>query len=330
MELREIDVKRFNNLASAEPDSSIYQTSWWSDYLVDKGAQAMFIEADDNAGSCVALTMLILKKESFISGKYTAYAPFGYLINYFDEPLLSEFHELLIKYLKDHKISKIEIEPQVNENNSLVLKALSRNGYVKSDDLCRYELDIDKYVITSNDLNIIIKMRSCDDTDIINILSSGKEAKEYLDVFAHIKDHATIYAARIDSEKTKRTIKESVREIRESIDEHADDYKFAEKNAEKELEIRQLRKKYTALEKFEKSQGENPYVAAICISDFSDKCTIMFKLNIDDDEMFNVEKIIIDQLCQDYKVRGVKRIDSRSSFYGSKVNPLIGRFTCKI
>ncbi|MBQ2584686.1 MAG: peptidoglycan bridge formation glycyltransferase FemA/FemB family protein, partial [Erysipelotrichaceae bacterium] len=100
MKLYETDANNFNDFSSAEPDASIFQTSYWSDYMVSKGYKASFIEASNEHDTCLALSSLLLKKESFLSSKYTALAPHGFLINYYDEELFKTFHGLMADYLK--------------------------------------------------------------------------------------------------------------------------------------------------------------------------------------------------------------------------------------
>ena len=107
MKLHEIDAAKFNNLLTAEPDTNIFQSSYWADYEVDNGYKALFVEAYDEVGSCDGLGMFLLKKMSLLSNRLSAYAPHGYLINYYDDRKVEEFNDLLIPFLRDRNIAKL-------------------------------------------------------------------------------------------------------------------------------------------------------------------------------------------------------------------------------
>ena len=192
MKLHETDAIHFNDYASAEPDSTIYQTSFWSDYMDIRGYSPVFIEACDDSDTCIGLSSLLLKKESFVSSKLAAYAPFGFLINYYDESQFREFEDMLEGYLRQKKVSKLIIEPQVDDGERLVSKMLEDLGYVKEEDLSIYEENIKDHVDALNDLNIVLKIRCTDDISVLESLASGKEDKEKLKIFDCLSKHAKL------------------------------------------------------------------------------------------------------------------------------------------
>ncbi len=326
MKLHETDVNHFNEYAYAEPDSTIYQTSFWSDYMVTKGCSPVFIEACDDNDTCIGLSSLLLKKESFVSGKLTAYAPFGFLINYYDEALFTEFEDMLEGYLRQKKVSKLIIEPQVDDSENLVRKMLENLGYVRENDLSIYEENVEDHVDGLNDLNIILKIRCTDDISVLESLASGKEDREKLKIFDCLKKHAKCYVAQLDSFKSLRAIENSLADNEAFISEHRNDYKFVEAIADRENENKRLKKLFNVI----KRQNEDPDVTAICVSDFSDKCSIIFSMSRDKEDLFHTEKAIIDQICADCKNRGIIRIDSKSEFTYSREKKLLGRFSLKI
>ena len=326
MKLHETDAIHFNDYASAEPDSTIYQTSFWSDYMDARGYSPVFIEACDDSDTCIGLSSLLLKKESFVSSKLAAYAPFGFLINYYDESQFREFEDMLEGYLRQKKVSKLIIEPQVDDGDRLVEKMLEDLGYVKEEDLSIYEENVKDHVDALNDLNIVLKIRCTDDISVLESLASGKEDKEKLKIFDCLSKHAKLYVAQLDSFKSLRAIENSLADNEAFISKHRNDYKYVEAIADRENENKRLKKLFNTI----KRQNEDPDIAAICVSDYSDKCSIIFSMSRDKEDLFHTEKAIIDQICADCKNRGIIRIDSKSEFTYSKERKLLGRFSLKI
>ncbi len=326
MKLHETDAIHFNDYACAEPDSTIYQTSFWSDYMATKGYTPVFIEACDDSDNCIGISSLLLKKESFVSGRLTAYAPFGFLINYYDESQFREFEEMLEGYLKQKNVTRLIIEPQVDDGDHLVRKMLEDLGYVREEDLSVFEENAKEHVDGLNDLNIILKIRCTGDISTLESLASGKEDKEKLKIFSCLSNHAKCYVAKLDSFKSLRAIESSMSDNEVFTRQHRNDYKFVEAIAERENENKRLKKLFNVIRR----QDEDPDIAAICVSDYSDKCSIVFSMNTDKEDLFHAEKAIVDQICADCKNRGIIRIDSKSEFFYSKERKLLGRFSLKI
>ena len=326
MKLYETDANNFNDYSSAEPDASIFQTSYWSDYMVSKGYKASFIEASDEHDTCLALSSLLLKKESFLSSKYTALAPHGFLINYYDEELFKTFHGLMSDYLKQERVSKLFIEPQVDKDNRMAEQMLEKLGYRKESDITVYEVDTAAHVNDLSDPNVILKVRVVKDDSVFRKLASSKEEKEDLKIFEYLKDHAAVYIASIDTVKSIRAIGESMAQNDAFIKEHRSDYKFVEQVNEKDNENSRLKKLQAAIENY----SADPDIAAYCVSDFSDKCTVLFKMNIDKEDLFKAEKIIVDQICADCLNRGIIKVDSEENFAYAVPRQLLGRYSLKI
>ena len=326
MKLHEIDAKQFNEFSFAEPDTSIYQTSFWSDYMVSKGAKASFLELEDEAGICQGVGLLLKKKGSFFSGKLTGHVPHGFLINYYDRKTVMSFHELLTDYLKKENISSLRIEPPLKAEETAVAKLLDELGYKKESDSFLYETDVASHVEGLHDTNIILKICRIEDASAFRSLSSGKKDEDKLKLFECLKDHGICYGAKLDLEKSERAIKESVGQLEEYISEHRNDYKFVEDIAEKENEIKRLKNLYSALRRYK----EDPFVYAVCLSRFSDICTILFKMSDSEDDIFDAERQIIDQICADCKNRGIIRIGSKEEFAYSKKVAYLGSYTLKI
>lgn len=330
MKLHETDISKFNELVSAEPDSTIYQTSFYSDQMVAKGYRAVFLEAEDDSDICVALCMLLIKKESLLSSKLSAYAPFGFLINYYDEALLRQFHQMLTGYLKHEKVSKLIIEPQVPFGNHSVEKILNDLGYEKKEDLSIYAEDVLLHEDELSDPNVVLKIRCIDDDSILRKLITNKKESDKLKLFENLKEHGLCYVAQLDGFKSRRALEESIGECEQYIKVHKDDYKFVEAVAEKENEAKQLKKVFNTINRFENELKEDPDIAALCIADFSDHYSIMYKVNLDKEDLFHCEKEMIDQICADCQNRGIIKVDSVDPFIYSKEKKLLGRYELKI
>lgn len=330
MKLQETDIETFNQLVSAEPDATIYQTSFWADQMVAKGYRAIFLKAVDDNDICIALCMLLLKKESFVSGKYVAYAPFGFLINYYDEVLLRQFHDMLSGYLLQEKVSKLIIEPQVAYGDYSVNRTLIALGYEKEEDLSIYEEHVGTHENALSDPNVVLKIRCIEDDSVFRKLIKDRKESDKLKIFENLKQHGLCYAAQLDCFKSKRALEQSVAACEQFIRVHKDDYKYTEALSEKENEAKQLKKVFNTINKYERSLGEDPDIAAMCISDFSDRYTIMFKTNLDQENLFNAEKEIVDQVCADCKNRGIIKVDSTDPFAYCSEKKLLGRYTVKI
>ncbi len=326
MKLHEIDAKQFNELSFAEPDTGIYQTSFWSDYMVSKGCQASFLQFSNDAGICQGVSLLLKKKASFLSGKFTGYVPHGFLINYFDRKSVLEFHELLLEYLKKENISTLHIEPPLKAEQTTVGKFLEELGYKKESDSFQYEEDVAAHVEGLHDTNIVLKICRVEDASVFASLSSGKKDQDKLKLFECLKDHGICYAAKLDLEKSDRAIKESIAGHEQFISEHRNDYKFVEAIAETENEIKRLKGLYSAMRRYQ----NDPFVYAVCLSRFSDICTILFKMSDTEEDIFDAERQIIDQICADCKNRGIIRVGSKMEFAYAKKVPYLGNYTLKI
>ncbi len=330
MKLHETDIRRFNQLVSAEPDSTIYQTSFWADYMVSKGNRAVFLEADDDSGTCVALCMLLIRKESFLSSKNAAYAPFGFLINYYDEALVRKFHEALLGWLNQEKVAKLVIEPQIDLGDNSVRRVLEDLGYEKEEDLSVYEERVNTHEDLLSDPNVILRIRCIDDNSVFAKFAKDKNEKEDLRIFDCLQNHSKAYVATLDGYKSRRAIEENISQCEQFIRVHKDDYKFIDSIGEKEDEVRNLKKIFNAINKYEKDLGTDPDIAAVCVCDFSDHLTIMFKMSLDKENLFSTEKEIVDHICADCKNRGIIKIDSGDPFVYGEERKLLGRYVLEI
>ena len=330
MNITQISVDKFNELAQSEPCASIYQSSYWSDLMIKKGYEPLFIQYTDDNNICVALGMFLLKRDTFISFKPTAHCPYGYLINYYDKDILKQFSEDLKEFFKEKKVSKIVIEPNVafhngKYTNEAVVKALLESGYTKSNNLLIYSLDTENHEEKINAHNFILKAKEVEE-DVLFALTKNSD---YLELYETVKPFVTLYAVRPDSTKTRRKLNDSIKECEKFISEHEDDYKFDEKNSLKMDMIRDRRQSIVALDRFEDKHGVEGVLTLACVCKYAGKYNILFTINNDTDNFFEAENALVDKLVKDAIKQGCHEIYSLKPFaYAEKVE-LLGEYTYK-
>ena len=143
MKLAKINAETFNQLAFAEPNSSIYQSTYFANYMSRQNYRPVFLQAINDSRTCIGLAMFLIKKKSLLSRKNVAYCPSGYLMNYYDKEELITFNELVSKYLKDKEnVDTVIIEPNLvlnnDENRDYLRYALENIGYRKEKDIDYY------------------------------------------------------------------------------------------------------------------------------------------------------------------------------------------------
>lgn len=112
MYIKELAKEEFDKFTDIYPIKSIYQTSQYGNLMRNQGYQDMYIGLmDDN--KIIAASLILIKNESKF--KY-GYAPRGFLLNYDDPNLISEFTNLLKQYLSKSGIMGIKINPLILKN----------------------------------------------------------------------------------------------------------------------------------------------------------------------------------------------------------------------
>ncbi|MBO5095323.1 MAG: peptidoglycan bridge formation glycyltransferase FemA/FemB family protein [Bacilli bacterium] len=112
MYIKELSKEEFDRFTNIYPIKSIYQTSQYGSLMRNQGYNDIYIGLmDDN--KMLAASLILVKKESKF--KY-GYAPRGFLINYDDTNLLSEFTKLLKQYLSKLGIMGLKINPIILKN----------------------------------------------------------------------------------------------------------------------------------------------------------------------------------------------------------------------
>ncbi len=139
MYIKELSAIEFNKFTDSFQNSSIYQTSEYGYIMNNQNYESMFLGLIDNE-KIVAASLILIEKINIF--KY-AYAPKGFLINYDDEFIVSEFTKNIKDYLGKKKIIAIKINPMIirssydYKTNSIImnptfdnqLKYLKQLGY---------------------------------------------------------------------------------------------------------------------------------------------------------------------------------------------------------
>jgi peptidoglycan pentaglycine glycine transferase (the first glycine) len=112
MYIKQLSKIEFDNFTSIFPIKSIYQTSQYGNLMRNQGYNDIYIGLIDN-NKIIAASLILIKNESKF--KY-GYAPRGFLINYSDTVLLTEFTKLLKQYLSKLGIMGIKINPMILKN----------------------------------------------------------------------------------------------------------------------------------------------------------------------------------------------------------------------
>lgn len=331
MKIVEISAEKFNDLAYSEPFGSIYQSSYWSDYIVSKKNKPLFIKYVDDSDLCLGLAMFILRKESLLSSKLTAYCPCGYLINFYDEEFLKEFDHKLGIFLSNYNVNKIVIEPKIiyehsKLSNDKLISILNELGYQKTKEINNYVLDIKKYKNAKTRTNIILKTKNVDDDySLFNSLINNKDNEEYLNIYTCIKPYASLYVTHLDSIKTKRALQEEIDDCTKFINKNRDDYKYIEDIREKLDEIEEVKQILKYIDNLENAYGSDPVLAGVCMIDYSGTCNLAFEVNRD--KMFNSENVIFNTVVEDNKAKKIKTIEAFTAFSDSNLYHLLGEFT---
>ena len=149
MVIKEISVDEFQEFVNSSPLGTYYQTRSYALLMGNYGYDYDFIGFINEYNQIKAASLILIKKEKSI--KY-GYAPRGFILDYFNQELLSSFTEELIKYyLKKHicfikinpEIAISEVDPKTGVKtynwNYDIKEILENNGYYKLKDNLYFE-----------------------------------------------------------------------------------------------------------------------------------------------------------------------------------------------
>ena len=149
MVIKEISVDEFQEFVNSSPLGTYYQTRSYAILIGNYGYDYDFIGFINEYNQIKAASLILIKKEKSI--KY-GYAPRGFILDYFNQELLSSFTEELIKYYRKKHICFIKINPEIAISevdpktgvktynwNYDIKEILENNGYYKLKDNLYFE-----------------------------------------------------------------------------------------------------------------------------------------------------------------------------------------------
>lgn len=111
MRIVQLTIEQFENFSIKHPLKNYCQTSYYAKLMGETGYNYDYVGYQDDNGSLIAASLILLKK---ISGMYKyAYAPKGFLIDYYNIDLLKNFLGDLAKYYKHNNVIFLKINPEI-------------------------------------------------------------------------------------------------------------------------------------------------------------------------------------------------------------------------
>ena len=107
-----VDIKRYREFESKHKKSHFLQSYEWGQFCKNaKGQVPCYVGMEDNAGNLVASCLILLRRTPF--GFSYGYAPRGFVLDYNNKEVISEFTNYLKQYMKDNKIIYIKFDPDI-------------------------------------------------------------------------------------------------------------------------------------------------------------------------------------------------------------------------
>lgn len=125
MEIILLDENRFDQFAISHPNHNYYQTSNYGKLMTKHGHNAYYLGLADGMGNVKAATLMLVKNEKNEKRKM-GYCPRGFLIDWHDDSLVSEFTEKLKSFLASRNFTYLKVDP------ALVYKEHSYDGSEKT------------------------------------------------------------------------------------------------------------------------------------------------------------------------------------------------------
>lgn len=111
MKIRTLSIFEFDNFAFNHPLSSYHQTSNYGVFQSEQGLDYDLIGLVDENNQIVAASLIVIKKMGLLY-RY-GYAPKGFLMDYYDEGIIKEFTEKLIKHYYRKNMAFIKVNPEI-------------------------------------------------------------------------------------------------------------------------------------------------------------------------------------------------------------------------
>ena len=112
MQITMLDELRFNSFAMSHPNYNFYQSSNYGNFMTKHGYNAYYLGLTDDVGGIKAATLMIVKNEEANKRKM-GYCPRGFLIDWNDDNLVSQFTESLKTFLASRGFTYLKVDPMV-------------------------------------------------------------------------------------------------------------------------------------------------------------------------------------------------------------------------
>lgn len=126
MKLVNISETEFDKYASEHSQANFYQTSNWGHLKAKNGWKSHFLALKDE-NNILGATLLLSKSTPIKKDMF--YAPRGFLIDYNNIELLTEWTDQIKKYAKEHNAIFIKIDPYVSYQERNINGDIVENGY---------------------------------------------------------------------------------------------------------------------------------------------------------------------------------------------------------
>ena len=153
--IRELTLKEFQDFTSENPMTTYYQTHEYAMLMGEYGYDYEYIGYVDDHCQIKAASLILFKKVNRF--KY-GYAPRGFILDYFNQALVSKFTQGLIAYYKKKKICFIKLNPEIAISeidastglktynwNYDILDILDQEGYLKLKDNLYFEAVLPRF-----------------------------------------------------------------------------------------------------------------------------------------------------------------------------------------
>lgn len=129
MQIILLDETRFDTFALTYPNHNYFQSSNYGKFMSKQGYNAYYLGLVDDIGQIKAATLMIVKNDKNSTKRKMGYAPRGFLIDWSDDALVSEFTNKLKEFLSKRSFTYLKLDPLI------IYKEHNRDGSEKISDL---------------------------------------------------------------------------------------------------------------------------------------------------------------------------------------------------
>ena len=113
MQIILLDENRFDEYAYNHPNHNFYQTSNYGKFMSKHGYNAYYLGMVDDTNQIKAATLIIVKNDKESTKRKMGYAPRGFLIDWSNEDLVSEFTNALKIFLSKRSFTYLKVDPLI-------------------------------------------------------------------------------------------------------------------------------------------------------------------------------------------------------------------------